>query len=226
MIINLKFIEMKTLILTLICSLLMTAFVVAQNDYNGRETQSLLGGDSKITGWFVGIDNSFSQLNDKCAALPGFSFGMVINRSIQFGLIGKSFSWHETYLKYDNVMPEACYLNGGYGGLYIDANAHAGRLIHLSFPLIIGGGGASYLSANKYPEPDDNGEIDYSRKELALSPFFVLEPGVNLEMNITGFMKVYSGVSYRWINGMRLENTSNHAFDGFNLNVGLRFGKF
>jgi hypothetical protein len=151
---------------------------------------------------------------------------MVINQSFQLGLIGKSFSWHETNLKYDNVMNEPCYLNGGYGGLYFDANPFSGKILHLSFPIIIAGGEANYLSINEYPELEDDGEIDYSKKVLASSPFFVLEPGLNIELNITGFMKVYTGASYRWINGMNLENTANHAFDGFNINVGLRLGKF
>ena len=204
----------------------MSGFALSQDYYRNDEPRTLMGSNSKITGWFVSLENSFSQVNEKYTALPGFSFGMVVNRSLQIGLIGKSFSWYETYLKFDNVMSEPCYLNGGYGGLYVDANTHAGKLIHVSFPFIIGGGGASYLSVNKYPELEDEGEIDYSRRELAVSPFFVLEPGVNVEMNVTGFMKVYSGVSYRWINGLRLENTSNHAFDGVNFNLGIRFGKF
>ncbi len=71
-----------------------------------------------------------------------------------------------------------------------------------------------------------DGEIDYSKKVLASSTFFVLEPGINLELNITGFMRAYSGASYRWTSGNNLKNTPENAFNGFNLNVGLRFGKF
>jgi len=217
---------MKTLIFTSILTLMLSSFALAQDDYRNRETQSLLGGNSKITGWFISMDNSFSQLNDKNASLPGFSFGMVINRSFHLGLIGKSFSWHETYLKFNDVLSEPVYLNGGYGGLYLDANTNAGKILHISFPVIIAGGCASYMSVNKYAELDEDGQIDYSSQELASSPFFVVEPGINLEMNITGFMKAYTGLSYRWINGLDLENTSSRAFSGMNFNVGLRFGKF
>ncbi len=100
---------MKTFILATILTIATGLCANAQENNKNNETQSLLGGDSKITGWYVGMENSFTQVNSKNAYMPGFSFGMVINRSFQLGLIGKSFSWHKTYLKYENVMNEPCY---------------------------------------------------------------------------------------------------------------------
>lgn len=218
---------MKTLLSLLFVSFVFANGVLAQEEkINTEKHEALFSTGSKITGWYVGIENGFSEIDGNFTYMPGFGFGMMINRNFHLGLMGKSFSWHETYLKYDDLFQEPCYLVGGYGGLYFDANIKANKILHFSFPLTIGAGGASYMTQAEHPELEEDGEIDNNRQTLATSPFFILEPGVNVELNITGFMKAYSGLSYRWTSGMNLQNTQDHAFDGFSLNVGLRFGKF
>ena len=102
----------------------------------------------------------------------------------------------------------------------------AKRIIHITFPVTVGGGGASYFSKANYPEVDDDFEIDFKHKELSASPFLVLEPGINLEMNVTGFLKLAAGYSYRRLYGLRLENTNYNALNGGSFNLGLRIGKF
>ena len=42
----------------------------------------------------------------------------------------------------------------------------------------------------------------------SFSPYWVVEPGANIEVNVTGFMRMYAGYSYRWMMGLNLENTS------------------
>jgi hypothetical protein len=39
-------------------------------------------------------------------------------------------------------------------------------------------------------------------------------------------MRLYAGYSYRWMMGLKLENTDANAFNGSNFNFGIRFGKF
>ncbi|MFN8256512.1 MAG: hypothetical protein U0W24_12525 [Bacteroidales bacterium] len=216
---------MKTTILFLFITVLLSVNAFAQNEPENKQPQSLLGGDSKITGWFVSIDNSFSRLHDKNVNMPGFSFGMNMNRTFQLGLTGKSFSWYETSLKYDDLYDEPCYLTGGYGGMYFNIVPQSGKVLHVSIPVIIGGGTADYITVAEYPETDD-GEIEMERRKLEQIPFFAFEPGVNLEMNITGFMKIYSGVSYRLLSGANLSSQSKNGLNGLNIKLGIQFGKF
>jgi hypothetical protein len=218
---------MKTIIVTVLMAILFagTANAQKENDYSG-EFQSFFMPYSQITGWFFELNSSASNLNSKYTRLPGIAGGVMMNNSMYVGLRAKSFSWHETYLDFNNVLSEECYLNGGYAGLYLESGIQANKLIHLTIPVTIGGGAASYMSKALYPEIEDEFEIDFSRKELSASPFLVFEPGINLEMNVTGFLKLAAGYSYRWLYGLRLENTRSNAFNAGSINVGLRLGRF
>jgi len=222
---------MKTTFLTFAIIPIFFAFSSAQNEENFYEPQTLFPGGTRVTGWFIDFTNSYSEINGKNSYLPGFAGGMVMNHNFRLGLAGKSLNCYETYLRYDNLFDEPVYLEGGYGGLYLEFSPIEDKVIHLTFPVIIGGGGASYLTKEKYPENDFddddwNWDWDFKRKELSTSPFFVIEPGVNVEVNITRFMKLHSGFSYRWTAGLDLQHTSGNAFNGSNLNLGLKFGKF
>jgi hypothetical protein len=217
---------MKTIISTLTCVLLLTTIARAQETTEKHQQQALFSSGSKISGWFVGMNNTSTQLNNHYANLPGFQAGVVMNHNFQVGFAGRSFSWNETYLRFDDVMDEPSYLNGGYGGLYLEASPGAHRLIHITFPLIIGGGGAVYLSHDRLPGHNNFPDWDFNRNILSSSPFFVVEPGANAEINLTGFIKIYAGYSYRWIHGLNLDNTRRNALNGSNLNIGLKFGKF
>lgn len=143
-----------------------------------------------------------------------------------FGVAARSFSWKESYLSVDDIMSEPCYLTGGYGGILLEYAPNVNKVVHVSFPVIVGAGGAVYISKKSYAEWEDEGEIDFSKKELSSSPYYVLEPGVIMEVNLTGFLKVSAGYSYRWLHGLCLENTNSNALNGSNCSVGFKIGKF
>jgi hypothetical protein len=215
---------MKTIITTVLLTLFTSSMGYAQTENNENEVQSIFGGGAKVSGWWVDLNNSYSQLNGQNAHLPGIAGGVIMNHNFKIGFIGKSLTCHETYLQYDNIYDEPVYLVGGHGALYFEASPIDNKVVHISFPFIIGGGGAEYISQNLYPEIDDD-EIDYSRKHMSSSPYWIAEPGANVEINVTGFMRIYAGYSYRWIMGLNLENTSANALNGSNFNFGVRFGK-
>lgn len=199
----------------------------AQHTENKEEPQTIFSTGSKITGWFIEFNNASTTLNGKYAFMPGIAGGIVMNRNFSVGLIAKSVSWYPTHLKFTDVMDEPAYLEGGYGGLYLVASPIDKKVLHITFPVIAGAGGAVYMSQLRYPELDDIEDLgDFEHITLSSSPFFVVEPGVNAELNVTGFMKVYAGYSYRWLMGLNLDNTSGNAFNGSNFNFGVRFGKF
>jgi hypothetical protein len=202
----------------------------AQDETYEDEPQTIFSTGSKVTGWFVEFSNSYTSLNGEYTNMPGFAGGVVMNRNFSIGLIGKSLSWYPTYLKYDNVLDEPVYLEGGYGGLYLVASPIEKKVLHITFPLVIGAGGAAYVSQEQYPDIDDFEDMDdlydYDHCTLSSSPYFIVEPGANVELNVTGFMKLYAGYSYRWLMGLNLENTASTALNGSSFNFGVKFGKF
>lgn len=215
---------MKTIV-TFLTLILFSAAVFAQEEPINDQPQTIFSGGTKLTGWFIGFNHSYSRINGKYSYLPGFSGGIIMNRNFMIGFTGKSLTCYENYLRYDNLFDETVYLEGGYGGLYLEATPFYDKVVHVSFPVIIGGGGAAYISKEKYLDYEDD-DWDFERIERSSSPLFVIEPGVKLEVNVTGFMKLYSGFSYRWTQGLRLEKTSRNALNGCNFSLGLKFGKF
>lgn len=182
---------MKTIFITTFLCISIGFAAFAQIDTNQNETQTIFSNGSKITGWFVEFSNSYTTLNGKNSYMPGFAGGVVMNRNFSIGLIGKSLSWYPSYLKYNEVLDEPVYLEGGYGGLYLVASPIEKKVLHITFPLAVGAGGAAYISQQKYPDIDDFDDFDdfgdFDHCALSSSPFFVVEPGANVELNVTGF---------------------------------------
>ena len=56
--------------------------------------------------------------------------------------------------------------------------------------------------------------------------FFVLEPAVNIEINITSFLRIHLGAGYRFISGIEKYNFTNSDFSGPSGNFTLKFGMF
>jgi hypothetical protein len=216
---------MKTIITTVLITLFICTQGYAQTENNENEVQTIFGSGAKVTGWFIDFGSSYSKLNGETAHLPSFGGGVLMNDKFKIGLMGKTLSYHDTYLQYDNLFDEPVNLVGGYGGLFFEASPIDNKLVHISFPLIAGAGGAEYLTVTKYPEMDDDGETDYCTRSESFSSYWVVEPGANVEVNVTRFMRLYAGYSYRWMLGLELANTESNALNGHNFNFGVRFGK-
>lgn len=221
---------MKTTFITAILFLATGFAGLAQDETYRDEPQTIFSTGSKVTGWFVEFSGSYTRLNGEYAYMPGLAGGIVMNRNLSIGLIGKSLSWYPACPKYDNILDEPVYLEGGYGGLYLVASPIDKKVLHITFPLVIGAGGAAYVSQEQYPEIDDFEDMDdlydYDHCTLSSSPYFIVEPGANVELTVTGFMKLYAGYSYRLMMGLNLENTSSTALNGSSFNFGVKFGKF
>ena len=121
-------------------------------------------------------------------------------------------------------------LAGGYGGLLIEPILAGTSPVHLSFPVLIGAGGVTltdFYNLDDWQSPFSNYEYDYDA-------FFVVEPGVELELNVTRFFRLAAAVSYRYTSEIELlgfEDLINgpvapNALRGFNYGLTFKFGKF
>jgi len=57
-------------------------------------------------------------------------------------------------------------------------------------------------------------------------PFFILEPGLELELNLFRFMRIAAGVSYHWSPNLDLMDTPSTPFNGITSSIAIKFGKF
>ena len=217
---------MKKFFLTL--ALLISSVVLfAQETKSGNdEVNTLFGRDGKTRiGWFIGIDPGYTQFGNRDVWMGGISGGMVIDHNFSIGLMGRGWT-NRNGMYYPEVTDTAgAYLEGGYGGLLLEYTLFPKSVIHVTFPVIIGGGGASYVTDDEYSgwDEDDN---DDCKNVIDTDEFFVFEPGVRAEINVFKFMKLNAGVSYRWVGNLDMVNTSSAMMNNFTATVGLKFGKF
>lgn len=170
-------------------------------------------------GWYVSPEFGYTKFDDKDVFLSGFSGGVIFNHSFSLGVGGYGIV-NSSSLQYSDITPpDDLYLYGGYGGLKMEYRIYPSSVVHLSFPLLIGGGGLSY---NRQSDMD----YDHMEEAYASDSFFVAEPGVMLGVNLIKFMRLDAGVTYRFAPGIDLPQTSSVLLNNFNAIVSLKFGKF
>lgn len=190
------------------------------------ELRTIFGKSNEpMVGWFIGIEQGYTQFDNRDVWTGGLNFGMTIDHQLSLG-----FGGHTWCNRNDNYYPEitdtaGAYLEGGYGGLLVEYTIFPKSPVHLTFPVLIGGGGASYVSENEYTVWDED-EWDTEHHIIDEDLFFVVEPGVKVEFNLLRFMRLNAGVSYRYVDGLQMVNTSEDLMNNFNCTVGLKFGKF
>jgi hypothetical protein len=96
----------------------------------------------------------------------------------------------------------------GYGGFIIEYVVASDRLIHCTFEGLIGAGGAS----TRLGDRDE--------------AFFVAEPGANLVLNVTRFIRAGLGASYRYVGGLGLGELDSADLRGAAVVLSLKFGSF
>jgi hypothetical protein len=105
-------------------------------------------------------------------------------------------------------------LSMGYGGAWLEYTFRPAKLLHLSVGTLVGGGGLSLVFHHGGDlDGDDDG-------------FFVAEPAVAAELNLTSFMRVDLGVAYRFVAGVDLPGLSDSDVGGVSGVAVLKFGKF
>jgi hypothetical protein len=108
------------------------------------------------------------------------------------------------------------YVQLGYGGLEMEFIPASNDLLHLSVGLLVGGGGIGY-------KPDNNDGINSMQKT---NSFFVLEPNVNVNLNVTHYFRIAAGVTYRYVSGLKSAVSTNTDLSGPSAILTLKFGKF
>jgi len=231
---------MKRTIILLMILMMSASAAISQDDYSQKpeqkdpeEIKTLFKKRDKDAqkphiGYYIGPEFAYTQFTgNKNVFMLGLSLGTTINRWFGIGLAGYGIinSGNLVYdkLVYDSVNHKYkdCNLFGGYGGLNLEFTVLPKSPVHVTFPVLIGLGGLTYLY---FPEKDwyyyDNNEnIDWD-------VFFVVQPGVKVEFNVVKFFRIGVGASYRYVPDLDLINTSTSAVNQFNANISLKFGKF
>ena len=207
----------------LLIFILAISFAKAQDSYENDEVRTLFSKNQSIGGYGA-FTMSYSRIGGYDALVTGGRGAFIFDHVLAIGLGGYGFVNNLDYDHYNNNRNLS--LAGGYGGLLIEPIIAGKSPVHLSFPVLIGGGGVTLVDmyygdywGNPYPG------YNYTY------PFFVIEPAVELEFNLARFFRLAAAVSYRYTSliDTQIGETSSFSVDalrGFNFGLTFKFGKF
>jgi hypothetical protein len=186
--------------------------------YKSREIKTLLG-RNRQGGGYCAFTAGYSVIDDKHALLFGGRFGWLASHAVGIGFGANGFI---NEFHYEPSLDMDVFLAGAYGGLYIEPIVFPRSPIHLSFPVLLGAGGISYIS--KEQSMNDNLIQDSEA-------FLIVEPACELELNLTRFFRLSMGVSYRFPSPFNVglsgtPKASAESLKGLGYTVSMKFGKF
>ena len=207
--------------------LVLVAFIAEAQRYEDvndpNEIKSILSKDNEIQG-FGGIDGKLGDIKgDRTLFIGGYG-GVIVNRSFMFGIRAYGLASQPGF---EGTIPGTVEVKelkryGGYGGLLIGATVFGKEVIHLSAPVLLGAGNLE-ISDDNFFELQFASETDFT---VERSAFFIVEPGLQLEFNITSYLRLAGGATYRWVQGLELENATDRDMSGWGGSLSLRVGRF
>jgi hypothetical protein len=151
-----------------------------------------------------------NSIQGDIGTLIGFYGGPIINNTLLIGACGGVNLGHPR-------------VNYGYFGGILQYVIRPEDMVHFSSQLVI-----AYGTTKDYENPK-SGLLD-NFWNISGASFFLMEPGINLEVNITNHMILIMGASYRYVSGLN-ENSedishthvTNKDMSGVNFNIGFKF---
>jgi hypothetical protein len=151
----------------------------------------------------------------------------VAGHSLAIGLAGNGIFSQKVF---DTRLSQDGYYSGGYGGVVIEPIFLPKSPIHISVPILMGAGGISYEAKS-----GDNTLVLFGSNSNTVDTrsFFILEPGVEVEINVLKFFRLALGGYYRYTNNinLRYDNSTDLVakpgfLRGFSAGITLKLGKF
>ena len=207
------------------CLLGLTLVSVAESQpktmFQGdRETQTVFDRDVSHGG-YGGLIFGFTHVNGELAYLRGTRGAWIINLNDEHA-INLGFGNYRTASDFDAVdwrheIPEP-EMRTNYSGFEFEYVNQSYRLVHFSAQALIGSGTVRY----------DDSDLDEKIEGLnrTRDSYFALQPGVNVNLNITSWFRISGAAAYRMASAVNLDGTSNSDLSGVSVLIGLRFGGF
>ena len=186
-------------------------------DPDGIQT---LTGPGRNTGFYFGFHSSYSQIAGYDAFGAGGTFAMIANHGLAIGISGTGF-FSEPY-EVSNINHTSHSYAGGYGGILIEPILFPKYPVHVSFPILLGGGGIARSIMYNYYYPYEYTEIFVENAEA----FLIAEPAVEIEFNVARWLRLGLRGSYRFTTIFEPTSFESNPLNGFTGGFSLKFGKF
>jgi hypothetical protein len=153
-----------------------------------------------------------NSMQGDIGTLVGFYGGALIDRTFLIGLSGGVNLGHPR-------------INYGYFGGIAQYIFKPENVVHCSGQMLL-----AYGTTKDYEDPKE-GLLD-NFWNISGASFFIMEPGLNVEINLSSRVALVAGMSYRYVSGLDENNenilvtrVTNEDMSGLNFNIGLKFVK-
>jgi hypothetical protein len=202
---------MKNIILIILILFFPLSLICAEESYISWQDKH---------GFYMTIpDLKFSSINGSTAFGLGLRTGWIINHSFSIGFAGNMF-----LTNIHANPPDGSIYGIGYMGLITEYIFEPHQKYHVTLSTLVGIGMLGPW--NLYT--DSNGEY-YSGRFISsfdADGFTLIEPEIDIFMNLVSCFKVGAGVSYRIVSNIELYGFNNQDISGFTFNLIFKLGIF
>ncbi|MGX5820573.1 hypothetical protein ACWKWU_20415 [Chitinophaga lutea] len=206
---------MKRFLLCLsVALLLLTGGTFAQ------QIESLAGNKGKVrVGGYGAPTIKYTTFDKKSALILGGNAGVMLNSQLMLGAGGYALV-NNIEAPRTNAGDPTLYWNMWYAGFVPEYTIRSNKLFHLAVGALIGGGGV--MKSERY----HGGGFDDDYEPQDYSSFFVGEPHVTFEMNITSYLRIGVGGSYRFVQGSSTPGITDDRLSGPAAHFTIKAGRF
>ncbi len=174
------------------------------------------------SGYFGGLQGSVTQIGDEVGLMAGVRGGWIINHRFS---LGASATMLVNDIDFETSVPESAGLQDttlslmlAYGGVEFTYIKHPERLFHYTASVMIGAGAVSYK--------DYECSLCGEESDLDSDIFFVLEPELDVVVNISTMVRLALGFSYRYVYDVELRGVKNDDLRGAAGRLTVKIGRF
>jgi hypothetical protein len=192
--------------------------------YDQRDELLFAGGASH--GGFGGPQLKVSRILSAPSLFVGAGGGWLVNHALVIGLAGYGLATRHDVPTATRVDGEPSVLGFGYGGLSAGYLLWPHRLLHAGVGALLGAGGLVAVSRRSFDTSDrwnDEGREHHTAHGDAV---FVMEPHVEVELNVVRFMRIAIGASYRYVAAVDAPGLTSQKLSAPAGGLTFKFGRF
>jgi len=177
------------------------------------------------SGGYAALSNKFTTINGEYANMPEIYGGWFVNSKFLLGVSVAATTNHipVPYAFSESPNRKMTYQYGQFG-LMTEYVFASNKRVHLVANMTTGTGFTMQYDRKDWDNFDD--WDDWDDDDHNPNFFFVIEPGVQLEVNLFKWMRFSPGVSYRKTFGAKKDGLSDSDLSNVSYNLTLKFGRF
>ncbi len=191
----------------------------------------------KTVGIYIAPEMGAGQINGEFRPMAGVSAMAILNKR-----------WSAGVTTYGAMGHDGNNSNAVFGGLKLEYTVMPNRLLHVSFPLVLGmassfdrsidqrnqnfGFDPRNIQGGRNFNHNQQGGFNYNQRgDYNQNAYMLIQPGLQTELNLFKYGKVFVGANYRFAmseghGDSQTATLSASQLSGFSVNSGIKLGVF